>query len=347
MILHIPVIPFRRSFASLIAMVVLSILAFPQHYTQTNLVSDGSIPGTKPDPNLVNAWGISRSSGSPWWVSDNGTRTSTLYLGDGSPVPLVITVPGAPTGTLFNGTQDFKINGSPAPFLFASEDGTISGWNGSLGTEAMVVGSKDTAIYKGLAMATAHGANYLYATDFHNGTIDVYDANLQRLVTYGIDDTDMSRQCHYYRLHGFAPFNIQNIGGSLFVTFAKQDADKEDDVPGPGNGFVAAFTPLGRLIRIYRHGPWLNSPWGMTLAPDDFGAFSHDFLVGQFGSGQIAAYNIVSGEFEGLLLDSSNHPIVINGLWGIGSAMEQMRVPTLRCSLPLVQTTKITVFSGR
>jgi uncharacterized protein (TIGR03118 family) len=297
---------------------VLSIPAFPQHYTQTNLVSNNGVPGTKPDPNLINAWGISRSSGSPWWVSNNGTGTSTLYLGDGTAVPLVVTVSGAPTGTVWNGTQDFKIKGSPAAFLFAAEDGTISGWNSALGTQAMVVASKDTAIYKGLAMATVHGANYLYATDFHNGTIDVYDANFQPLGTYGINDTDMSRHCRDHRFRGFAPFNIQNIGGNLFVTFAKQDAEKKDDVPGPGNGFVAAFTPLGRLIRIYRHGPWLNAPWGLTLAPDDFGAFSHDLLVGQFGSGQIAAYNIVSGEFEGLLLDSSDHPIVIDGLWGIG-----------------------------
>jgi uncharacterized protein (TIGR03118 family) len=248
---------------------------------------------------------------------------STLYLGDGTALPLVVTVSGAtgpatPTGTIFNGTQDFKINGAPAAFLFASEDGTISGWNGGLGTQTMVVASKNTAIYKGLAMATVHGANYLYATDFHNGTIDVYDSNFQPVAMHGIEATDMSRHCRDHRLRGFAPFNIQNIGGTLFVTFAKQDADKQDDVPGPGNGFVAAFTPLGRLIRIYRHGPWLNSPWGLTLAPDDFGIFSHDLLVGQFGSGQIAAYNIVSGKFEGLLLDSSDRPIVIDGLWGIG-----------------------------
>jgi uncharacterized protein (TIGR03118 family) len=272
--------------------------------------------------------GISRSSTTPWWVSDNGTGLSTLYMGDGSIVPLVVTVlgatvPGTPTGTIWNGTQDFKINGSPALFLFAAEDGTISGWNAGLGTQTMVVASKDSAIYKGLAMATVHGANYLYATDFHNGTVDVYDANFQPVGTHGVETTDMSRHCRDHRLRGFAPFNIQNIGGSLLVTFAKQDADKEDDVPGPGNGFVAAFTPLGRLIRTYQQGSWLNSPWGLTLAPDDFGAFSHDLLVGQFGSGQIAAYNIVSGELEGLLLDSSDHPIVIDGLWGIGFGNDQ------------------------
>ena len=254
-------------------------------------------------------------------------------MGDGSIVPLVVTVlgatvPGKPTGTIFNGTQDFKIksNGLPATFLFAAEDGTISGWNGGLGTQTMVVASKDTAVYKGLATATVGGANYLYATDFHNGTVDVYDANFQLVGRHGSNETEMSRYCRNHRLRGFAPFNIQNIGRSLFVTFAKQDAEKEDDVPGPNGfiaGFIAAFTPLGRLIRIYRHGSWLNSPWGLTLAPDDFGVFSHDLLVGQFGSGQIAAYNIVSGELEGLLLDTANHPIVIDGLWGIGFGNDQ------------------------
>src|SRR5690349_9355853 len=170
MILHRALIPFRRSLASVVLMGVLAIPAFPQHFTQTSLVSTNGVSGTTPDLNLVNAWGISRSSTSPWWVSDNGTGVSTLYRGDGSIIPLIVTVLGKPTGTIWNGTQDFKINGSPALFLFAAEDGTISGWNGGLGTQTMIAASKDTAIYKGLAMATVHGANYVYAADFHNGT---------------------------------------------------------------------------------------------------------------------------------------------------------------------------------
>jgi uncharacterized protein (TIGR03118 family) len=210
------------------------------------------------------------------------------------------------------------LNDKPASFLFASEDGTISAWNG--GTQATVVATKHDGVYKGLAIATVNGVSYLYASDFHNGTVDVYDGGFT-LVKKGLKGggdwewDDFARIASAWR--GFAPFGIQNVGGTIFVTFAKQDDDRHDDVAGPGNGFVAAFTPFGKLIRVFEHGWWLNSPWGVTLAPDDFGAFSHHLLVGQFGSGQIAAYNIASGRFDGLLLDTSNKPLAIGGLWGL------------------------------
>jgi len=312
---------FKLGTRVVLAAALLSATAAAQHYTQTNLFSNNGAPGTKTDADLVNSWGISRGSGTPWWVSDNGTGKATLYMGDGTKVSLVVTVPGSPTGTVFNGTTDFEILGKPALFLFASEDGTISAWNQAAGTQAAVVVTTPGAIYKGLAIADIGGVNFLYAADFHHGRIDVFDSDFHP-VKKGFngdgdfDWDDFPRINH--KLRGFAPFNIQNIGGTLFVTFAKQDAEKRDDVPGPGNGFLAAFTPHGKLVKIYQHGPWLNSPWGMTLAPDDFGVFSHHLLVGQFGSGQIAAYNISSGRFTALLQDPSGKALAIDGLWGLG-----------------------------
>ena len=313
----------ERALAFSAGMMLLSFTAFAQRYTQTNLVSDTGVGNTKKDPNLVNGWGISRSSASPWWVADNGKGLSTLYKGDGSILGLVVTVPGGPTGTVFNPTTDFNVHGAPALFLFASEDGTLWAWNGGLGTQAMMVGGGHGAIYKGLAIAQFRGANYLYAADFHNNKVDVYDANFN-LVKRGLkgdgdcDWDDLPSMARKFGFRGFAPFGIQNIGGTIVVTFAKQDADKHDDVAGPGNGFVIAFTPGGKLIRFFERGPWLNSPWGVTLAPNDFGVFSHYLLVGQFGSGQIAAYNFSTGKFAGLLHNDSDQALTIDGLWGIG-----------------------------
>lgn len=311
----------RQTFSIGIVALLFSAPLFAQQYKQTNLVSNTGDGGAKKDANLVNGWGISRSSSSPWWVSGNGSGHATLYNGDGSIVPLVVTVPGGPTGTVFNATSGFEIQGSPALFLFSAEDGTISAWNKSLGTQAMVVATGHNSVYKGLAIASFRGASYLYATDFHNGKVDVYDTNFN-LVRKGFngdgdrDGDDLPGIAR--KLRGFAPFGIQNIGGTIFVTFAKQDSDRHDDVAGPGNGFVAAFTPSGKLIRFFEPGPWLNSPWGLTLAPSDFGVFSHHLLIGQFGSGEIAAYEIASGKFAGLLRNDSNEILSIDGLWGIG-----------------------------
>ena len=291
-------------------------IACAQQYQKTNLVSNlGSMAPTK-DPNLVNGWGLSRSSSSPWWVSDNGTGLSTLYDGTGAVQSLVVTVPGgAPTGTVYNGSSDFALTiGKPARFLFASEDGTISGWNS--GTQAVVVARNPGAVYKGIAIAVADGKRQLYATDFHGGHIDVFDASFNP-VTRHDGDGDGAPFRSEGRLRGLAPFGIQNIGGNLFVTFAKPDAAGKDDVHAPGNGAVAVFTPAGRLIRMFEHVQDLNSPWGLALAPGDFGAFSHHLLVGQFGSGEILAYNLATGRLAGKMLDSSANPIVIEGLWAL------------------------------
>jgi uncharacterized protein (TIGR03118 family) len=298
---------------------------YAQHYAQTNLVSDQTGVAAATDPNLVNPWGMSRSSGSPFWISDNGTGLSTLYTGTGTAESLVVTIPtgdptmsstGTPSGTLYNGGTGFVLpNGKPAVFMFVTEDGTISGWNG--GTAAVIaVNTKSASVFKGVAQATIQfpsfgPATWLYVADFRKGRIQVYDSSFNH-----IDAMD-----HQFRddwiPRGYAPFNIQNIGGDLYVTFAKQDSAKHDEVDGAGLGFVDVFSPFGFLLRRMQHGPWLNGPWALAMAPGDFGIYSHDLLVGQFGSGNVAVYDPGTGEFKGLLEDSTNTPIAVSGLWGL------------------------------
>jgi uncharacterized protein (TIGR03118 family) len=287
-----------------------------QHYLRSDLVSTS---GAVPDAHLVNGWGLSRSSTSPWWVANNGTGSSTLYDGNGVAAALVVTVPGKPTGAVYNGSTDFELApGQPARFLFASEDGTISGWNSATNPNTAIVKvPASDAIYKGLAMATVNGDRYLYATDFHNGRIDVFDTAFKK-VTRGVGESDDDGLFRFRgNLRGLAPFGIQNIGGNLYVTFAKQDDKEEDDVKGEGLGAVAVFSPTGRLIRMFEHVDGLNAPWGLALAPGDFGSFSHHLLVGQFGSGEILAYNVQTGRYSGKLLAPDGNPITIDGLWGI------------------------------
>jgi uncharacterized protein (TIGR03118 family) len=306
----------------------LSAMAEAQQYKQTNLVSD--LPGAKSqDPNLVNPWGLSRSSGSPWWVSDNGAGVATLYDGAGNINPLVVTIPpaaggamGVPTGTVFNGTSDFKLpNGNPARFLFVTEDGTISGWNG--GTLAITKSTDPDAVYKGAAIATRDGVNYLYVANFKERRIDVFDTSFQRVRGGHGSERESSEESSRDSFRderlprGFSPFNVQNIGGNLYVAFAKADAEGKDEVQGPGLGYVDVFSPGGRLLRRLEHGPWLNAPWGMALAPGDFGAFSHNLLVGQFGSGEIAVYNVASGRLIGKMLDDKGAVLMIEGLWAL------------------------------
>jgi uncharacterized protein (TIGR03118 family) len=298
-----------------------------QHYKQTNLVSDmeGVAPVT--DPNLVNPWGLTRSSTSPWWVSDNGTGVSTLYTGTGSIVPLVVTIPpsdpksqtGTPTGAVFNGGTGFEIKkGFPAAFMFVTEDGTISGWNPKVdATHAVIkVNEKEKSVFKGATVATVNvpflGAqSFLYVADFRKGRVQIYDSKFHHVPQMEelFDDDQLPP--------GFAPFNVQNIGGNIFVSFAMQDSDKHDEVDGAGLGYVDIFSPTGRLLRRLEHGPWFNAPWGLTLASSDFGSHSHEILVGQFGSGEILAFNFVTGRFRGRLRDTSDAPIKIDGLWAL------------------------------
>jgi len=304
-------------------------------YQQTNLVSDISGMAKFTDPNLKNPWGLSHSRTSPWWVSDNNAGVSTLYKGDGSSVPLVVTIPlpgggpgGAPTGNVFNpvnstNPDDFVVseNGKSGPsiFMFATEDGTISGWNPNVDqTHALIAVDRSTvglgAVYKGLAIAGRGNNELIYATNFRFGTVEAFDRKFKLVRSF--TDREISNDCP---LPGqcFAPFGIQNINGNLWVTYALQNAAKHDDVAGPGNGFVDVFNTAGHLLRRFAAHGTLNSPWGLALAPSDFGQFSNDMLVGDFGDGRINAFDPTSGAFLGQLTDQAGNPITINGLWGL------------------------------
>ena len=293
-----------------------------QFYAQHNLVSD--IPGLADhtDSNLVNAWGLDSGPTTPWWISDNGTGKATLYNVSSGAIT-IFTVPGAggaqgnPTGLVFNGGTGFVVNngvGTPsaARFIFSSEDGTISAFKGApiVTVVPNVNAPAHGAIYKGLAIDSRTAGQFLYATDFHNGNVDVFDSSFHAVTLAGTF-TDPSLPA------GFAPFGIQNINGTLYVTYALQDEDQEDDVAGPGNGFVDAFDTSGNFITRVASTGELNSPWGLALAPADFGRFSGDLLVGNFGDGRIHAFDPETFEAVGLLHSASGRPIQIEGLWAL------------------------------
>jgi len=322
--------------------VLLGARANAQHYTQMNLVSDQTGVAAVQDLNLVNPWGLSRSSGSPWWTANNGMGNSTLFNTSTTPptvLGLVVTIPsasgtdpGVPTGTVFNGTPAFELTpGNTARFLFVTEDGTVSGWNPAvMATDAVIKATNKDAVYKGVAIASWRGNWYLYVTNFSQRRIDVFDSSFHRVHLsdddhhgamdnhHGEDDDHKSFEDHRIP-RGFSPFNVQNIGGDLYVTYAKRDPATNDDVAGPGFGYVDVFSPGGRLLRRLEHGDWLSAPWGLALAPGDFGAFSHNLLVGQFGSGEIAAYDVATGAFLGKVLDkATGNVLAIDGLWALG-----------------------------
>ena len=281
-------------------------------YRQTNLVSDLNGVAALTDPDLQNPWGIAYGPKSPFWISNNGTSTSTLYGGAGNKITLpgnvaAVSVPGSPTGIVFNNTTGFNLpNNKPAAFLFAGESGTLSGWNGGATATQVKDMSSSNAVYKGLAIATVGSAPRLYATNFHAGAVDTFDSSFH--YTGSFTDTTVG--------DGFAPFNVQNIDDHLFVTFAKQDADKEDDIAGAGNGFVDEFNPDGTLVRRFASNGTLNSPWGVALAPKSFGQFGGDLLIGNFGDGRINAFDPTTGSFIGQLQGASG-PLTIEGLWGL------------------------------
>jgi uncharacterized protein (TIGR03118 family) len=283
-------------------------------YMMTPLVSDQ--PGVAPntDPNLVNSWGLASSATSFWWVSDNGMDVSTLYHGsDGQPQSLVVNVHNAPTGVVFNPTSEFTLpTGGKALFLFDTEEGKVLGWNPAQGTGSVVVADLgDGAIYKGLAIADTANGPRLYATDFHNGKVDVFDGSFTQVPNAGFVDPSVPS--------GYGPFGIQTIGDRVFVTYAKQDADAHDDVHGQGLGFVDVYDTSGNLLgRVAQHGQ-LNAPWGLALAPSTFGRFGGDLLVGNFGDGQINAYAEVNGNFvhRGELRGPGGKSLTIDGLWAL------------------------------
>jgi len=304
----------------LLRLLGLSIIAATAHaqnsYIQTNLVSDISGIAAHTDPNLVNPWGIASSTSSPFWVSDNGTGLSTLYNSAGVPQALVVTIPpppgspvgttSAPTGTVFNGTSSF--NGDL--FLFATEGGTIAGWRGALGTtaETLFDNTGSDAVYKGIALGTIGANSYIYATDFHNNMITVFPSAGAPSLTGNFTDPNLPA--------GYAPFNVQNLNGNLFVTYALQGPGG-DDLAGAGHGFVDVFDLNGNFAQRLITMDVLNSPWGLAIAPGNFGAFSNDLLVGNFGDGRINAFNLSTGAFLGTLNDPMGNPLTIEGLWGL------------------------------
>ncbi len=291
-------------------------------FDQTNLVTNDPVghPAQVTDPNLQNAWGISfATSGSPFWVSDNGAGLATLYNVNPNTNattinPLVVTIPpintGTPTGQVFNtNAAAGAFHGDL--FLFVSEDGTISGWRNALGTTAEVLQLSSAAnVYKGTTEATFNGHSYLYTANFRAGTIDVLKGDPAAPdLTSKFTDPGLPS--------GYAPFNIRVLGGNLFVTYALQDASKKDDVPGLGHGFVSFFDLQGNFIGRVASMGTLDSPWGLAIAPSSFGQFAGDLLVGNFGDGRINAFDFFTNAFEGQLLALDGSALTIDGLWGL------------------------------
>jgi len=302
-------------------------------FQQTNLVSNGSqAPVT--DANLLNPWGIARSPTGPWWVSDNHSGVSTVYDGQGHPFPtanpLVVGIAppagsppdtvGAPTGIVFNSNPSgFMVSegaaSGPALFIFSTEDGTISGWNQNVNPAESILAvdnSSDEAVYKGLAGSDPAGNEmFIFASDFHNDKVDVFDSSFAPVDLGGSAFSDPNIPA------GFAPFGIHNIDGQLYVTYAKQDADAHDDVKGPGNGYVDVFTTSGQFVRRFASQGQLNSPWGVVRTPASFGSFGNVILIGNFGDGHLSAFDPVSGSFKGQLNQPGGMPVAIDGLWGL------------------------------
>jgi uncharacterized protein (TIGR03118 family) len=298
-------------------------------FRQTNLVSDLNTVGAQiVDPNLKNPWGLAFGPTTPLWVADNGTSVATLYgVSPGgataTQVPLVVTLPpmdSSPTGQVFNPTGDFVVKSKagmgPALFIFSSEGGQIIAWNPAADpvvngkSTAQTEFSSKTAVYKGLAIASTRFGTFLYASNFHDNRVDVFNTRFHRVHLFG----DF-RDRHLPR--GYAPFGIRAINGLIYVTYAKQDADRHDDVAGRGHGFIDVFTPSGFLLeRLVSRGA-LDSPWGLEVAPRGFGPFGGKLLVGNFGDGRIHAYGLFSGRPDGTLRTKHDKPITIDGLWAL------------------------------
>ncbi len=289
-------------------------------YNVYPLVSDSSaVAAPLTDSALVNGWGLSDTATSPWWISNNESSNSTLYTGGGSKNALVVSVPGGPTGTIGNpSTTDFAVtqNGTSGAsrFLFATSAGQILGWAPAVNAAAAVVAVDDSAAgaeFTGLATAS----DRLYAADFHNARVDVFDASFKPLAL-GFTDTGIPK--------GWAPFGIQALNGNIFVTYAQQDTTGKLSVAGGGLGYVDEFSPDGVLIaRVASKGGRkapLNAPWGLAMAPTTFGAYGGDLLIGNFGNGRISAYTVLSNGkwgYKGQLRTANGTPIALDGLWAI------------------------------
>jgi uncharacterized protein (TIGR03118 family) len=319
-----------RSFLALaLGLITIAAIAAPLiaqtngSYTQTNLVSDTAGMAPHVDPKLVNPWGIAFFPGDPFWISDNNSGFSTLYDASGNVQSLVVTVPppagiggtSTPTGIVINGTTGFQVTSggatAPSQFIFDTEDGTISGWNGNGTQAALVVDNSmggNGAVYKGLAMITNSTGTFLLAANFRSATVDVFDSNFKSATLAG-NFADPTLPA------GFAPFGIHVINSQVVVTYAMQDQPKHDPVNAAGNGYVSLFDLDGNFIRRIASQGNLNSPWGAVTAPAGFGAFSNDLLVGNFGDGTINAFDFNSGDLIGQMQDSNAMPIVNLSLW--------------------------------
>ncbi|HXE51828.1 MAG TPA: TIGR03118 family protein [Tepidisphaeraceae bacterium] len=289
------------------------LLAAHGFVTQNNLLSDGFLSGVPADANLQNPWGVSFFPGGPLWVSDNATGMTTFYDGTGAKQGQVA-IPGGgganpsnPTGQAYAGGQ-MSFDGTPEQFVFVGEDGAISAW--ASGTTATLVHDNSPgAVYKGATIVQTGTGDELFAANFRAGTVEVYDQNFNAMsVPGGFADKRIPK--------GYAPFNVQNVNGQLYVTYAKQDAAKHDDVAGPGHGFVDVFDASGHLLHRLQHGSFLDSPWGVAVAPSTWGSFAGDILVGQFGNGRIDVFNS-KGHFIDVLRNQVGKPLAIDGLWAV------------------------------
>jgi len=357
----------NRATTLIFAAVCFPSTGYPQHYEQVNLDSNVTGKAEATDPQLINGWGLARSSSSAWWVSDEATGVATLYNGPGAKQGLVVTIPksdpndktfptGTPTGMIPNSNAaDFPAApGKPAAFIFSTLDGSIAAWNPTVGVAQGANAPSTNAVtvargaagsgYTGLASAFIDGNRYLYAANFLKGRIDVFDNAFKPVALKGDDHNpyyhsgdddffggrfgDNDKPFTDERLpRNYVPFNVQAIGNDLVVTYALHFAGNPFETPGPGLGYVDIYSSKGRLLRRLEHGDWLNAPWGVALAPLDFGRFSHRLLVSNFSAGGttqsagfISAYDLDTGKFEGLLEDEKGNPLSINGIWSISFA---------------------------
>ena len=309
----------RIALALLAAAVLTATSGRADTYSWTNYQSDLAGVAQHVDPNLVNPWGMAASPNGIIWVSDNGTGVSTLYNQDGTARSLIVQIPSAarnrgsaaPTGIVFNGTQSFPVtkngNTQPARFIFVSEDGSISGWNSTLDmTHAIIAVDNGTnrgvehAVYKGTTLGVANGHNFLYVTDFHTGKVETYDENFHQVTPNGFTDPNLPE--HY------APFGIRNFNGEIFVTYAKQDHRRHDDVACPGCGFIDVFDTSGNFLRRLVSNGNLNAPWGLAEV-------NNELWVGNFGDGMINVYDPVTGAFIETLMRADGTPLQFDGLW--------------------------------
>ncbi len=304
-------------------------------FVVTNLVSDGSVSASSTDTTLVNAWGLAASPTGPMWVANNGTQTSTTYDGNGTTAAATVTLPQGsngdpdPTGIVYNAGSGFMVTensvSGASVFIFDGEGGTIMGWSPTVDATSAVIAYDDGAggaVYKGLALASNGGADFLFASDFHNNKIDVFDRGFAKVDTTGkFIDPGLPA--------GYAPFGIQAIGGKLYVTYAQQKApDNHDEMDGAGLGYVDVYDTDGTFITELVAGGKLNAPWGLAIAPAGFGSFGGDLLVGNFGDGTFNAYDPVTGSYQGTLKNPSGNAIAIPGLWGISFGNGASNQPT-------------------